>query len=112
MFNCSQVTNGTNCSSNSIPEFTVTPNAKTRFRLINGGSHAQFYFSIDNHTLDVVEADSHAVSGADALERVPFHNGQRYSVIVDASVGSEGDAFWMRSTMSASARCFPTCAVH
>ncbi|THH15565.1 hypothetical protein EW146_g4939 [Bondarzewia mesenterica] len=100
VFNCSQLTDDTNCTTPSYPEFTVEPDAKTRFRLINGGSHAQFYFSVDEHTLNVTEADGTVVTGADSVHRVPFHNGQRYSVIIDTTVGSEGDAYWMRATMN------------
>ncbi|KAI0033491.1 Cupredoxin [Vararia minispora EC-137] len=106
VYNCSAVTDGTACTMMSYPELNITPNVKTRFRIINGGSHAQFYFSVDNHTLDVVEADSTAISGPSAVHRVPFHNGQRYSVILDASVGSEGDAYWLRAKMNTN--CFAT----
>ncbi|EIM91340.1 uncharacterized protein STEHIDRAFT_152988 [Stereum hirsutum FP-91666 SS1] len=106
MFNCSAIadTDSTECTDTSYPEITVTANAKTRFRLINGGSHAQFWFSVDNHTLSVVEADGTVVSGADSIHRVPFHNGQRYSVIIDTTVGSEGDSFYVRGVMNTN--CF------
>ncbi|ETW83287.1 multicopper oxidase [Heterobasidion irregulare TC 32-1] len=100
VFDCSQLTDSTGCSTPSFPEFTVEPNAKTRFRLINGGSHAQFYFSVDSHTLNITEADGTPVSGASSVHRLPFHNGQRYSAIIDTNVGSAGDAYWLRATMN------------
>ncbi|THU92259.1 hypothetical protein K435DRAFT_672475 [Dendrothele bispora CBS 962.96] len=90
-----------NCTTpTSYPVFNVETGKKTRFRLINAGSHAQFYFSVDEHTVQVIEADGTPVSGSGDLHRIPFHNGQRYSALVDASVGSEGDGFWMRFTMN------------
>lgn len=46
-----------------LPEFEVKIHEKVRFRLINAGSHAMMYFSIDQHTLNVTEADSTAVYG-------------------------------------------------
>ncbi|KAK7444341.1 hypothetical protein VKT23_015353 [Stygiomarasmius scandens] len=91
----------TSCTTpTSYPVFNLVPDAKTRFRLINAGSHAQFYFSVDEHTVTVVEADGTPVSGSGDLHRIPFHNGQRYSAIVDTTVGSEGDSYWMRFTMN------------
>ncbi|KAK7458870.1 hypothetical protein VKT23_009880 [Stygiomarasmius scandens] len=103
VFNCSLLEddNDSNCTTpSSYPVFNVETGKKTRFRLINAGSHAMFYFSVDNHTVQVIEADGTPVSGSGDLHRIPFHNGQRYSALVDASVGSEGDGFWMRFTMN------------
>jgi FtsP/CotA-like multicopper oxidase with cupredoxin domain len=99
VYNCSALssTNTDNCTTVNPPEFTLEPNAKTRFRLINGGSHVQFYFSVDEHTLNVVEADGTAVSDTSAVHRVPIHNGQRYSAVIDTNVGSAGDSYWMRA---------------
>ncbi|THU94130.1 hypothetical protein K435DRAFT_669017 [Dendrothele bispora CBS 962.96] len=102
-YNCSLLDSDddTSCTTpTSYPVFNVESNAKTRFRLINAGSHAQFYFSVDEHTVTVVEADGTPVSGSGDLHRIPFHNGQRYSAIVDTTVGSEGDSYWMRFTMN------------
>jgi FtsP/CotA-like multicopper oxidase with cupredoxin domain len=106
VYNCSALssTDTTNCVSLTPPEFVLEPNAKTRIRLINGGSHAQFDFSVDEHTLDLVEADGTAISGPTALHRVPIHNGQRYSVIIDTNVGSAGDSYWMRAEINTN--CF------
>jgi hypothetical protein len=61
-----------------------------------------FWYSIDSHTLNVTEADDTPIYSEtnSALHRLKFHNGQRYSVIVDTSVGSVGDAYWMRAEMN------------
>ena len=63
---------------------------------------AMFWYSIDGHTLNVTEADDTPIYSEvnSALHRLKFHNGQRYSVIVDTSVGSVGDAYWMRAEMN------------
>ncbi|KAH8927079.1 multicopper oxidase [Atractiella rhizophila] len=84
IYNCSLIddslsddTSGNCTTPDDYPVFAVDPATKYRIRLINSGSHAQFYFSVDGHTLNVTEADSTPVSGADAVHRVPIHNGQR-----------------------------------
>ncbi|KAH9811516.1 multi-copper oxidase laccase-like protein [Melampsora americana] len=43
-----------------------------RLRLINGGAHAMFRVSADEHTLAVVEADSTGVRAPQGFHRVPF----------------------------------------
>jgi hypothetical protein len=66
----------------------------------NGGSHVQYYFSVDEQcavrvlappltadssffvvqsVLSVIEADGTAVANDTAVHRVPIHNGQRVS---------------------------------
>ncbi|KAH8925866.1 multicopper oxidase [Atractiella rhizophila] len=107
IYNCSLIddslvddTSGNCTTPDSYPVFSINPSTKYRLRLINSGSHAQFYFSIDEHTLNVTEADSTPVSGADAVHRVPIHNGQRYSVIVDTSSDTNGTGFYMRAEMN------------
>ncbi|KIM76075.1 multicopper oxidase [Piloderma croceum F 1598] len=104
VYNCSALSTTDNCTTLTPPEFVVEPNAKTRFRLINGGSHVQFYFSVDNHTLDVIEADGTPISSFGAVNRVPIHNGAnarfsipKYSAVIDTTVGSAGDSYWMRA---------------
>ncbi|PLW08513.1 hypothetical protein PCASD_21949 [Puccinia coronata f. sp. avenae] len=68
-------------------------------KLIGAGSHALFRFSVDEHTLNVTEADSTGVVGPTAIHRVPFHNGERYSVIIDTSRDSIGSTFYLRAVM-------------
>ncbi|CAE6524257.1 unnamed protein product [Rhizoctonia solani] len=83
-------------------EIQVVPNKKYRFRLINTAAHAMFWVSLDGHTFNVTEADDTGVysEANSALHRLKFHNGQRYSVIVETSVGSVGDSYWMRAQMN------------
>ncbi|KNZ43745.1 uncharacterized protein VP01_990g3 [Puccinia sorghi] len=110
IFNCSFAAPGSRCQTPTRPlEITLPPNQKTRFRLIQAGSHAMFWcalnlyfvslrkknnkakhlahshffirFSADQHLLTVVEADSIAVVGPNNLHRLQFHNGQSDSIL-------------------------------
>ncbi|KAG9066644.1 hypothetical protein KI688_012552 [Linnemannia hyalina] len=75
-----------------------------RIRIINTGSFADFKVSVDEHELEVIEAD-----GVDMVpvkvERVPIHVAQRYSVLLvaDQSI-SGGEGFWIRAEMNTN--CF------
>lgn len=66
-----------------------------------------FWNSVDEHTLDVIEADDTPISSpkVNGLHRVKFHNGQRYSVTLKTDQGKAGDAFWMRAEMNS--LCMP-----
>ncbi|QRV76916.1 Multicopper oxidase [Ceratobasidium sp. AG-Ba] len=99
IWDCATYGNSSTCFTQTPTEIQVVPNKKYRFRLINSAAHAMFWYSIDGHTLNVTEADDTAVysEANSALHRVKFHDGQRYSVIVDTSVGSVGDSYWMRA---------------
>ncbi|KAI7832414.1 Cupredoxin [Gamsiella multidivaricata] len=72
-----------------------------RVRIINTGAFADFQFSIDNHTLSVIEADGVDMQPV-IVQRIPIHVAQRYSVLVHAnqSVGN----YWVRATMNT--ECF------
>ncbi|QRV98945.1 Multicopper oxidase [Ceratobasidium sp. AG-Ba] len=101
-WDCATYGNSSTCFTQTPTEIQVLPNKKYRFRLINSAAHAMFWYSIDSHTLNVTEADDTPVysEANSALHRLKFHDGQRYSVIVDTSVGSVGDAYWMRAQMN------------
>ncbi|KAH9817796.1 multi-copper oxidase laccase-like protein [Melampsora americana] len=100
IFNCSFANPGSKCITRKKPlEITVRPNQKTRFRLIQAGSHAMFWFSADQHFLNVTEADSTGVSGPPGLHRLQFHNGERYSVIIDTKTDPDGSSFYLRAAM-------------
>ncbi|KAB5589735.1 hypothetical protein CTheo_6830 [Ceratobasidium theobromae] len=101
-WDCATYGNSSTCFTQTPYEIQVVPNKKYRFRLINSAAHAMFWVSLDSHTLNVTEADDTPVynEANSALHRLKFHNGQRYSVIVDTSVGSVGDAYWLRAQMN------------
>ncbi|OZJ03677.1 hypothetical protein BZG36_03532 [Bifiguratus adelaidae] len=81
VFDCSGATNtSVPCTGGSYATFNVTANKKYRLRLINTGAFADFDFSIDNHTLTVVEADGIAMEPVN-VTRIPLAVAQRYSII-------------------------------
>ncbi|KAI7967708.1 hypothetical protein MJO29_000985 [Puccinia striiformis f. sp. tritici] len=99
-WNCSQATKSEQCKQiNSPPEFTFEAGGKIRFRLINAGVHAMFFYSVDEHTLNVTEADGTGIYGPPALHRVWLHNGQRYSVVINTREEDAGRSFYLRATM-------------
>ncbi|KAF8712356.1 Ferroxidase laccase, partial [Rhizoctonia solani] len=122
-WNCKKFGSPDTCYTREPFELKVYPNKKYRLRLINTASHGTFipyldmppahpvpamiYNSVDEHTLDVIEADDTPISSAEVngLHRVQTHNGQRYSVILKTDQGKPGDAFWMRGEMDE--HCFP-----
>ncbi|KAF9344396.1 hypothetical protein BGX26_004422 [Mortierella sp. AD094] len=83
--------------------FEFQSGLKYRVRIINSGNFADFQFSIDSHTLSVIEADGVDMQAVD-VNRIPIHVGQRYSAIVQANqaVGN----YWIRAVMNT--YCFNT----
>ncbi|KAF8938665.1 hypothetical protein BGZ58_000403 [Dissophora ornata] len=107
-FNCTNdaqaqfPTGSKNCSSNApLSVFEFKQGLKYRIRLINSGNFADFQFSIDNHTLSVIEADGVDMQPVD-VQRIPIHVAQRYSAIVQANQAVQ--SYWMRATMNTN--CF------
>jgi FtsP/CotA-like multicopper oxidase with cupredoxin domain len=101
-FNCSKYDGDSSanytCYDNSTyTVFDLEPNSRTRFRFINTGAFTEFYFSADNHTLSVIEADSTLVEPI-TVHRVPIHVAQRYSVIVTANQSTSTN-YWIRADM-------------
>jgi len=79
----------------------LAPDTTYRLRLINGGSHAQFLFSVDDHQLNVTETDGTTVVGS-LVHRVPIHNGERYSALLTTDTTST--SFWARAEINTN--CF------
>ncbi|EGG07886.1 multi-copper oxidase laccase-like protein [Melampsora larici-populina 98AG31] len=99
-FDCANAESGSTCKQNNINlELKVAPNEKTRIRLIQGAAHAMFRFSVDGHPLKIIETDATGVNGPSQIHRLPFHAGQRYSVILDTSNDQVGSSFLLRSVM-------------
>ncbi|KAF9941682.1 hypothetical protein BGZ75_002844 [Mortierella antarctica] len=95
---------GNKCVSGApMSVFDFRPGTTYRVRIINSGSFADFQFSIDNHTMTVIEADGVDMQPVD-VQRLPIHVAQRYSVLVLANqiVGN----YWVRATMNTN--CFNT----
>ncbi|KAF9174197.1 hypothetical protein BGX21_004910 [Mortierella sp. AD011] len=93
---------GSKCHSNApLSVFEFSSGLTYRVRIINTGSFADFHFSIDNHTLTVIEADGVDMQPVD-VQRIPIHVAQRYSALVHANqtVGN----YWVRADMNTN--CF------
>jgi len=63
---------------------TVTPGKRHRLRIISQAVRGEFTFSIDNHTLTVIEADGVSVEPI-VVNKIDILAGQRYSIIVNAN---------------------------
>lgn len=99
-FNCSSYDpdSGYICQDNSTQaSFVVSQNKRYRFRLINTGSFGEFQFSVDNHTLTVIEADSTLVEPV-TVHRLPIHIAQRYSVIIHTNQTATN--YWIRAWLN------------
>lgn len=70
-----------------------------RIRLVSAGAFSEFDFSIDNHTLTVVEADGTNTEPLD-VEVVRLSNAQRYSVLVSTKADDTEGGFWLRAGMN------------
>jgi FtsP/CotA-like multicopper oxidase with cupredoxin domain len=99
-FNCSSYgsDSGYTCQDNSTQaSFAVTQNKRYRLRLINTGAFGEFQFSVDNHTLSVIEADSTLVQPV-TVTRLPIHIAQRYSVILHTNQTASN--YWIRAWLN------------
>lgn len=104
VFNCSLLSTSDDAVCTTPDDSTLTlPAERIRFRLINGGSHAQELFSIDTYELNVTAADGTALVGS-SVQRIPIHNGERYDFIVDFTNSTDGDSVWLRAEMNTN--CF------
>jgi FtsP/CotA-like multicopper oxidase with cupredoxin domain len=99
-FNCSSLDPGSNytCTQNSTRAIiNVTQGKRYRLRLINTGAFGEFQVSIDNHTIQVIEADSTLVQPL-TVNRLPIHVAQRYSIVFHANQTATN--YWFRAHMN------------
>ncbi|KAF9206940.1 hypothetical protein BGZ49_001534 [Haplosporangium sp. Z 27] len=102
-FNCSNVQPADlPCVEAERAVIHFIPTRRYRLRIINTSAAASFLFSIDNHVLQVIEADGTDLSPF-TVESLPINAGQRYSVIVMAN--QEVDNYWMRAEVGMA--CLP-----
>ncbi|KAH7381904.1 Cupredoxin [Cadophora sp. MPI-SDFR-AT-0126] len=102
-FDCSTKAPGDNtkCTNNAgLSRFKFTTGKTHRLRLINAGADALQRFSIDGHTMTVIENDYVAIKPY-TTNVVTLGIGQRTDVLVTANAGPSNSAFWMRSNISA-----------
>ncbi|KAM0756473.1 hypothetical protein T439DRAFT_376655 [Meredithblackwellia eburnea MCA 4105] len=99
VYDCSFASSDEACVANQPLELVFPPDTKVRLRFINGGTHASFKVSADNHTLEVIEADDTPVNGP-SVHRIPIQPAQRYSAILDTTGDSDGSSFFLRAQMN------------
>lgn len=78
--------------------FELKSNKRYRIRLINASAMAHYRFSIDEHELEVIEADSTEIKPVKA-HYIPISSGQRYSAIVHTG-NTKRTSFFMRAEMN------------
>lgn len=89
------------CVGDSPFSIRVNRSATVRLRVINHGTFLPFWFSVDNHTLQIVEMDGVEIQPLPTT-RLFLYPGQRYSVILTANK-IEGN-YLIRA--AAARRCF------
>ncbi|KAF9898268.1 hypothetical protein BX616_004268 [Lobosporangium transversale] len=96
-FNCANIQpSDLPCTKGERTVIHFVPNRRYRLRIINAGAAAPYLFSIDNHTLQVIEADGTDLNPI-TVDSLPINTGQRYSVIVTANQDVQN--YWMRAEM-------------
>jgi FtsP/CotA-like multicopper oxidase with cupredoxin domain len=80
-----------------LSQFVLDPTKTYRLRIINASAYADFEFSIDDHELLIIEADSTEVELV-PVHYVPIASGQRYSAILTKKTAAT--AVYMRAKMN------------
>ena len=83
-------------SNTSFFNLTLEANKTYRLRLVNTGSFVAMLFSVDNHTLSVIEGDGTTVNPVD-VGSVSVAVAQRYSVLLRTN--QTAGAYWMRAAL-------------
>jgi hypothetical protein len=81
------------------PKYTIERNKTYRLRIVNTGSFASIRFSVDNHSLTLIEADGTLLAPTE-VAGVTVAVAQRYSVLLYANqTSSTNGTYWMRATL-------------
>ncbi|KAF5323633.1 hypothetical protein D9758_017077 [Tetrapyrgos nigripes] len=88
--------NGGNATELAV--ITVTKGKRYRMRLINMACDPNYTFSIDQHTMTVIEVDGVNHQKLEDVDQIQIFAGQRYSFILDADqdIGN----YWIRANPS------------
>ncbi|KAF5365055.1 hypothetical protein D9758_010968 [Tetrapyrgos nigripes] len=84
-------------NATELAVITVEQGKRYRFRLINVACDPNFVFSIDNHTMTVIEVDGVNHEELE-VDQIQIFAGQRYSVILNADQAT--DNYWIRANPS------------
>ncbi|KAI1105160.1 Cupredoxin [Jackrogersella minutella] len=85
-----------NCTGGQLYTTKVHPGRTVRLRLINASSFFSYWFSVDNHTLSIVELDGVEIEPI-PTRGVYLNLGQRVSVILTAN--QTAGSYYMRASM-------------
>ncbi|KAH9934151.1 Cupredoxin [Fomitopsis serialis] len=80
----------------SFFNFTLQPDTTYRLRIINPGTFVPLAFSVDGHTLTVIEGDGTPVEPVE-VSSVSVAVAQRYSVLLRTN--QTAGAYWMRAAL-------------
>lgn len=97
--------NGTNQNPSGAGKKNVTPltpGKRHRLRIINTSVDEAFYVSLDNHFLQVIEADFVPIKNYNTTQLF-IGIGQRYDVIIHANQTSGN--YWFRATLPSAGGC-------
>ncbi|KAI1739448.1 Cupredoxin [Xylaria scruposa] len=86
----------TSCTGGQLYSTKIRTGQRVRLRLINSSSLLSYYFTIDNHTLSIVELDGIEISPISA-RGIYLNIGQRASVIVTAD--QTAGNYYIRATL-------------
>ncbi|KAI1421018.1 Cupredoxin [Xylaria sp. FL1777] len=89
-------TSESRCTGGRLYTTKIRTGQRVRLRLINSSSFFSYWFSIDNHTLSIVEIDGIEISPI-AARGVYLNIGQRVSVIVTAN--QTAGNYYIRATL-------------
>ncbi|KZT00074.1 multicopper oxidase [Laetiporus sulphureus 93-53] len=84
-----------NDTTSPLSVITVTQEKRYRFRLISMSCDAYLNFTIDNHTVTVIEADGQNTKPLPDIDSIQIFAAQRYSLILEANqtIGN----YWIRA---------------
>jgi iron transport multicopper oxidase len=81
----------------SMYDTKIVAGKAKRFRIINASAMAVFHFTIQGHSMHIIETDGVTLDGESKVNVLRLNAGQRYSVIVKAD--QEFGNYWIRATM-------------
>ncbi|KAF9482103.1 laccase [Pholiota conissans] len=81
-------------STSPLSVITVQPNKRYRFRLVSISCDPNFTFSIDGHTMIIIEVDGNNVQPL-SVDSIQIFVGQRYSFILQANQQTAN--YWVRA---------------
>ncbi|GAA6007651.1 uncharacterized protein JCM10292_002841 [Rhodotorula paludigena] len=101
-YDCSYATQRDRCDQKELadlPELRLPADSRIRLRFIHMGAHPVFLVSVDEHELEIIEADDTPVYGPN-VHRIPINVAQRYSAILDTTFHRTGDSFLLRAQVN------------